>query len=89
LLLKFQVNIEQYGTEYSHHLQASHLTSKANKTTRATALEYILASGLDRPNEGYSQDRASHDSTRDIQRQEIRGMGSEKRDGKQWGVVRV
>jgi hypothetical protein len=76
LLLKFHVNIEQYGTEYSHHLQASHLTSKANKTTRATALEYILASGLDRPNEEYSQNQASHDSTRDIRIQETQEMGS-------------
>jgi hypothetical protein len=41
------VNIGQTGTEGSHHLQASHLTSKATKTTTATTLGYILASGLD------------------------------------------
>jgi hypothetical protein len=80
MLLRSHVNIGQTGTEGSHHLQASHLTSKATKTTTATTLGYILASGLDRPYERYLQNRTSHDSTRDFQRQEIQMMGSRGRD---------
>lgn len=83
MLLRSHVNIGQYGAECSHHLQASHLTSKAIKTTRATALEYILASGLDKPNERFSQNQTSHDSTRYVQTQMLRKTGSEKRDRKQ------